>query len=137
MMYASERLPPWVFTGRPPSGQRMLPSRDERPALADLAEAVVLELHDHHRREVVVEQRDVDGVGPDARHLVEPLRDRPVPGRRELVVGHAHPRDRLAPAAVPAVGGRHHVHRRVAQVARPLGLVVTTATAPSHSRQKS
>ena len=73
MMYASERLPPWVLTGIEPVPQRMLPSATNGAALADRAEAVVLELHEDHRREVVVEQRHVDVGGPDARHLVHPL----------------------------------------------------------------
>ena len=69
MMYASDRLPPWVFTGIEPSGQRMLPSATNGPPSPIGAEAVVLELHDHHRGEVVVEQRDVDVLRADPGHV--------------------------------------------------------------------
>ena len=77
---------------------------DERAALADRAEAVVLELHDDHRREVVVEERDVDVVGRDAGHLVHALRHGPVARRREVLVGLLEVReDRRAPATHAAV----------------------------------
>jgi hypothetical protein len=60
---------------------------DEGSALALGAEPVVLELHEHHRGEVVVEQRDVDvGVahpGPG----VETLGDRGVSGGGERLAG--------------------------------------------------
>ena len=49
-----------MFTGRRPSGQRDAAVLDEGAALAARAEAVVLELQDHHAAEVVVEERDVD-----------------------------------------------------------------------------
>jgi hypothetical protein len=32
MTYASDRLPPWVFTGSEPFGQRMLPASTNGPA---------------------------------------------------------------------------------------------------------
>jgi hypothetical protein len=51
---------------------------NERSALADRAQAVVLELHEHHRAEVVVQQGDVDDFGSDPGHVVEPLGDRAV-----------------------------------------------------------
>ena len=64
-MYASEWLPPWVLTGSSPP-TRDPPVLDERAALAGRAEAVGLERHDDERREVVVDHRRVDVVGPDA-----------------------------------------------------------------------
>src|SRR5215207_9530829 len=57
---------------------------DERSALTDGTEAVVLELHDHEWREVVVEQRHVDVVRSDAGHLEHPPGDRSMAGRGEV-----------------------------------------------------
>ena len=89
---------------------------NERSTLADAAEAVVLELHQHHRGEVVVQQGDVDIARLDACHRVRPLGNRPVPRRHEVLVGHVHPGDRLTPAPHAPVGRAHDVDRRLAQV---------------------
>src|SRR5581483_9790963 len=93
---------------------------DERTALADRAEPVVLELHENHRREVVVQLRDVDVVGGHPGHLVQPLRDGTVTGRREVLVVHVHPRDRLTPPTVPTVRARADEDGWPPEVARAL-----------------
>ena len=63
---ASESWPPEVLVGSAPP-MRSAPERDEGAAFALLAEAVVLELRQHHVGEAVVDLRGVDVVGPDAR----------------------------------------------------------------------
>ena len=94
----------------------------EGTTLADGAEAVVLELHDHHRREVVVEQRHVDILGPHARHLVHALRHRTVPRGGEVVVGHLEVgEDGRAPTSGAAVRAAADIHRLLAQVPGPFG----------------
>ena len=94
---------------------------DERPALADAAEAVVLQLHEHHGREVVVEQRHVDVLGGDAGHLVHPLGHRAMTRRGEVLVGLLEVgEDRRPPASHSAVGRAIDVHRRLAEVLRPV-----------------
>ena len=88
--------------------------------------------------EVVVEQRDVDVGRSDAR-----------PSRRARFAIGRWPDDAKYSSGMPIqviawpqrpappLADAHHVHRRVPQVLARSAEVVTTATAPSHSMQKS
>ena len=102
------------------------------------AEAVLLELHQHHRREVVVDQRDVDVGCANAGLFVEPLGDRPCARGRE----RTRPACRTRRTPGPSRGCRRGRRRRPGPAAAsghgPARCeVVTIATAPSVSRQKS
>ena len=91
---------------------------DERTALTAPAEAVVLETHDHERREEVVEERDVDVRRGHARHVPELSRG----PRRAVLLAR-----RLEEAREPDVVSprRHrageHVGGGLTAVARALG----------------
>src|SRR5580658_3591734 len=110
------RMPGWLDDRPPPS------ARDERPALALLREAEILEDGQHGDRERVVDHRDVDLLGTDAR-LAERLG--PGPGRRRggEVGAEGRVADGLAGAENPgrpgAQAGRNgpgHDHDRAAPV---------------------
>src|SRR3546814_4579940 len=60
-------------------------------ALAALAETIILELHQHHRREMVVEQCDVHILRREARLRPDAVRGEFVPRACEIGVGHPQP----------------------------------------------
>src|SRR3989304_2174291 len=126
----SESRPPAVLVGSAPPSPRRPPSAkapaprpgaaplDEGAALPLLAEAVVLELHEHHAGEAVVELGDVDVARTEAGHAErDPAR---LAGRKcgqVLVAGEAGQAGRLAEARDPdpaagevsrSLRGRHH-----------------------------
>src|SRR5690606_7001467 len=61
---------------------------DKGAAFAAFAEAVLFQLHQHHRREVVVQERNVDVVGGQAGVLPQTFGDRRVAGGGEVFIRH-------------------------------------------------
>ena len=90
----------------------------EGAALALAAKAVVFQLHDHLRAEVVVDLRHVDVLRPYTRSRIEAFCHCRMSGRGKTLIGHVHPVDGAAPVARAAVATRQHPHRLAAQVAR-------------------
>src|SRR3546814_9889621 len=89
-------------------------------ALAALAETIILELHQHHRREMVVEQCDVHILRREARLRPDAVRGEFVPRACELGVGHPHPGEGTAPFALPAVRAGMAQRRLVTAIAGPI-----------------
>ena len=89
--------------------------RDEGAALARLAEAVGLELHDHRDRERVVERRHVDVFDPDAG-----LAERRLLRRRDVVVQVVHLARPPVADVVPATDTEYR-HRAAREITRSFG----------------
>src|SRR5262249_51694546 len=98
------------------------PAFDEASAFAAFAEAVILELHDHQRREVVVDQGDVDVLGTEPRRLVEALRHRSRAGRREGLLRLVEPEEGPAPVAISDLRRALDEDRALPKVGRALGV---------------
>ena len=99
----------------------MLPSGDEVLGLAAAAEPELLQLHEHERREVVVEDRGLDVGGREARLVPQLAADEAHLGQaRHLVVGAVVARHHLLVARRALAGGLDD-GGLLRQVARPLG----------------
>ena len=131
-MCACDSSPPCVLTGsRPFKPERAV--LHERPALALLAEAQILELAHHDVGEAVIHLRHIDIVmrhaghrerfrrrlGQAERRQVGPLRDRATASR--MALGHAH----------------HHHRPLAAYPCARSGALITTAAPPSLSSEQS
>ena len=89
------------------------PGRGKLPAFAFLAEAVVLQLHEHHVGEAVVNLGGIDVFRPDPRH--------PIGGLSTLRGGGAdHVIFREPASQVVGGGGRQNVNRRLSQLLCPV-----------------
>ena len=135
-MNASESWPPFVLQTSRPSGQASPPSSTNGPPSPRGAEAVVLERHDHERREEVVEEGDVDVRRARTPAISQSWRR---DARRAVVVARRSKKldSRMWCAPAGHRAGEDVGRRLAAGRARARPTVTISATAPSVSMQQS
>ncbi len=104
-----------------PVGPADAASQGERSALTRLTEAEVLQLHEHHAGEVVIQLGHIDIVGSEAGRGVEIRSDGSEAGGREIVLGHLQPLLTLPPGTFPTLGRGPDQGWNVREVTSPTG----------------
>ena len=124
--------------GEGPVGPGQRARRGEGAALAAPAEPEVLQAEEHEPGEVVVDLGHVDVARAHAGPGPQPGRHPPGPGAGVVVVGHVDVGVlAVAEARRRALGRAQDRHGSLAQSAARSAVVITTAQAPSFSRQQS